>query len=118
MKVRCVKTLNSLDQPVSESPRLTVGHTYKVLSIEMHQGQVQLRLVGDDPYTPGLFTLAQFEIVDGTLSRNWVISMSEAGDVEIGPAMWASPGFWTRFFDRDPGAHKCFDIEREIIESD
>jgi hypothetical protein len=40
------------------------------------------------------------------------LAIREGGVVELGPPSWLEPGFWERYFDRDPDTISQF--QREI----
>jgi hypothetical protein len=120
MKVRCVKLIDSRNQPTDRSPWLTLGKTYDVLSVVLDaQCDWWLRLVGDEDAHVGLFRLEQFEVLTARIPRAWIASWSSAGTFELSPQAWLVPGFWERFFERDKGANEEFDRERnDILQSE
>jgi len=64
---------------------------------------------------PAVFSLQQFEIVDGSLPANWVMSISPKGGFTLGPEAWSKAGFWERFFDGDSDAGIAFESEMRKI---
>ncbi len=96
----------------ARQPGLTIGTTYEVLEITVDpQGQVLLRLLGDEGRTPALYDLKQFEIVSSKLPASWIVSMSAAGGLVFRPAAWAAPGFWESYFNGDDAAIRSFKQE-------
>jgi len=120
MKVRCVKLADSLGRATTQSPWLTIGQTYHVLSVVLDShSRWLLRLIGDEDEDVGLFLLEQFEVLTSCVPAPWVVSWSKAGIFELSPRAWLVSGFWERYFDRDQAAKEDFDRERNsIIQSD
>jgi len=114
MRVRCTNLISATtDQPLSESPWLTVGRTYLVLSLVASPGRgVLFRLVGDEGRQPGLFAAGQFEGVDQRLSTSWIVRLGADGLLELGPQAWLRSGFWEDYFDRKVEAITAFDNGR------
>jgi hypothetical protein len=112
MKVRCVKILDARGNKLESSPWLSLDGVYDVLSIYIEkQGRTLVRLIGEQS-TPALFSLEEFEIVDGSIPRNWTVSATSSGNLDVEPDSWKSPGFWDRYYDGDGEAQKIFDDER------
>ena len=118
MKVRCVKLLDSRSNPVEHSAWAKIGSVYHVLSIWIEPGLTRLRLVGEEP-TPALFEPDMFEVVSPIIPEVWVITSPKAGCLSLAPAAWNTPGYWEKFFDRDPQAIATFEQQRaKIVASD
>lgn len=117
MKIRCIKLVDGFGKATTNSQWESVGTTYDVLSLEVcSDGRTLVRFVGDREKMPALRPLEQFEIVDHGIPENWtVFTKLRGGGIVFGPAAWASPGFWERFFDFDPAATQSFERERAII---
>jgi hypothetical protein len=120
VKVRCVKLVDALDQPTGQSPWMTVGRTYHVLSVVLDKhSRWLLRLVSDENRDVGLFRLEQFEVLTTRIPASWVLEWSNAGTFELSPSAWLAPGFWERYFEHDKTAHDEFEREsHKIIQSD
>jgi len=113
MKVRCVKLLDSNGRETTTSYWLRLDGVYEVLSLCMDlAGGVFVQLIGEKDPNPGFYPLKQFEVVDGFMSRNWVVHMRSDGGLHIGPAPWMVPGFWERYFEGDADAKETFERER------
>ena len=116
MKVRCIALLDSSGMRVERSGWVKLGGVYHVLGIWVEPGQTSLRLIGENP-TPALFQPEMFEVVRSTIPSSWVITSPQPGCIELGPASWGRPGFWEKYFDREPEAVACFEEERKKIVS-
>lgn len=114
MKVRCVRLLDSRGMPVQRSAWLKVGAVYPVLSIWIDAGQTRFRILGEEA-VPALFDPAMFEVVSGVLPSSWRITVPTADCISLSPEPWSEPGFWERFYDREPDAVACFEEERAKI---
>jgi hypothetical protein len=118
MKVRCVKLLDSRDQPVDHSPWANLGAVYNVLSIWVEPGHTRYRILGEQS-PPGLFSPDMFEIVSSVIPNTWRIGSPKPGCLSLEPEPWMRPGFWEEFYDHDAQAAACFEEEkRKIIASD
>jgi len=120
MKVRCIKLLDSKGNPEKASPWLTLGNVYHVMTVIFGtQEKWLLRLVGDGRNGLALFPLEQFEVVSSKIPAGWVITWNSKGVFELSTEQWNQPGFWERYYDRDPEAVRIFeDGRRKIIEAD
>jgi hypothetical protein len=119
VKVRCVRLYGNDGTEMRSSPWMKVGRVYDVLEVSIYQnGDAKLRIVGDQPGTPALFSPKGLEIVDHSLPRNWEVHIAN-GIFYFGPAALNEPGFWERFFNQDPVALQTFEKVRvdSIIES-
>jgi|CZKU01.1.fsa_nt_gi hypothetical protein len=114
MKVRCVKLLDWQKKPVDRSAWAKIGGIYHVLSLWIEPGQTGLRLIGEEP-TPTLFEPEMFEVVSSIIPDTWVITSPKPGCLSLAPAAWNTPGFWERYFDREPDAVACFEQCRAKI---
>lgn len=117
MIVRCVRIISeNTGQLVTNSPWLSIGKLYRVLSLEIAPRYVILiRMIGDEP-TPALFDFRQFEIVSENIPSNSVVHFGNTNLFVLGPAKWNVEGFWERYFDGEAEEQRIFDEEREIIE--
>ena len=110
MKALCVRVDGGGDQ----DPWLTLNREYQVLSVLMtSKGPVKLRIIADDGRMPILADASLFAMSSQSVSPSWSLVIREGGVVELGPSSWLEPGFWERYFDRDPDALSEF--EEEII---
>ncbi len=115
MRVKCVRLSDSKGNELSNSSWYSVGKVYDVLELSVSdKSGVSIRLESDEIGTPALFPLSDFEIVDGTLPRNWII-VARSGFMRLTPAAWAELDFMYRFFNDDPDAMSIFRRERDII---
>ena len=119
MKVRCIQLLDSTGHPEEKSHWLTLGKVYHVMTLTFGtQKKWLLRLIGDGRNGLALFPLEQFEIVSSNIPAAWVIRW-EKGVFELSPEPWNQPGFWERYYERDPDAIRVFEEEsRRIIQQD
>lgn len=120
MKVRCVKLVDSKGKPQEQSPWLTLGKVYHVLSVTFGtQEKWLLRMVGDGLNGVALFPLEQFEIVSPAIPGTWIVTWNSKGVFELTTEAWRQSGFWERYYDRDPEAVHIFKEEqRKIIAND
>jgi hypothetical protein len=115
MKVLCVKIISPVTrEEVLEHPGVRLHEEYSVLSIIVEPSRgAKLRIMTSDG-TPALFDAAMFATSNGHLPSNWVVHVSENGVLELGPASWLKPGFWERYFDKDPAAVAAFEAESRV----
>jgi hypothetical protein len=116
MKVRCVLIVNPATRAIEKhSPWIRIGGEYVVLEISAAPNrQVSLRIHLEEG-TPGLWDSTMFETTDVTIPSNWVAKVSLQGGLDLGPERWREPGFWERYFDREPDAVAAFDDEASVI---
>ena len=62
-----------------------------------------------------MFSGELFEIIDDRMPPNWVIKKDRNGAYQISTRAWLQPGFWEKFFDRDPESVAVFKEEERII---
>ncbi len=60
-----------------------------------------------------------FEVLDGRIPPNWTVSgvsNDALDDFNVGPASWATPGFWVRIDDDygDPTGQLYAEYQREL----
>lgn len=117
MKVRCRKLLNIYGEERQESRSLTIGKDYVVLEISCSpKGEIYIRIISDDEYTPALFDITQFDVISNKLPSNWVVVQNEYGEILFRPESWSRFGFWEDFFDRElPEVIEAFRKEVEIM---
>jgi hypothetical protein len=116
MKVRCTKLIDSLGRPVSQSPWLQLGKEYIVLTLSIDAlGRALVRILDDQGAEPGLYSLNQFDIVQHTIPGNWAVAQLNNGGLFFGPPAWDKPGYWERYFDKDPDALRIFESEYHKI---
>lgn len=110
MIVRCTRLINEqTDEMIPPNSWLTVGKTYKVLSIFVASGDApKYRLIGDDGVTPALHASSQFDVVSDVLPSIWKAHSVPYKFFELAPASWTVPGFWEAYFDGDPEAETAF----------
>ena len=102
MKVRCVRLLDSKGNPQEQSPWLTLGNVYHVMTVTYGtQEKWLLRLVGDGRNGLALFPLTQFEVVSPKIPSIWIASWNSKGVFELTTEAWNQPGFWARYYDRE-----------------
>jgi hypothetical protein len=80
------------------------------------QGTV-LRMIGNEPSTPGLFSGDLFDVIDSRVPRNWVVVKNKHGMhgiYEFSPAAWLEDGFWEPLFDGDPSAVATFTEQQRL----
>jgi hypothetical protein len=116
MTVRCIRLLGPMGNAQAESSWLTIGTIYHVL--EVIQGVDRrwlVRLVGDGPNGLALFQLEQFDVVTHDMPDTWTIGWLDDGSFKLSPTAWRSPGFWERYYDREPNAIRSFEDEKRKI---
>src|ERR1700722_5571273 len=117
MKVRCVRIFDPRGNPLEQSPWLTIGKVYIVLSVIFDIGTapgrpLRLRLVGDGRNGLALFRWDEFEIVSSIIPPTWIIFPGPASLIYLTPEPWTQPSFWDRYYNDDAEALKVFDQER------
>jgi hypothetical protein len=123
MKVKCTQLLNESGAPESDSPWLTIGQTYHVMSIFMdQQSGLRYRIISSER-DPGFATMAyqsakSFEVVSKKVPSNWNVRILDNAAIDISPVAWQQPGFIESFYDRDPDAYTVFERERDIIRAE
>lgn len=116
MRVKCTKLLDKDGNPLNSDGWLTVGREYMVLCMYIDASRgVLFRLVGDDKFTPAMFSGDLFEITEQTVPRNWIVKKQACGDFSLGPQAWSEPGFWERYFDREAAAVAAFDEQCDLM---
>lgn len=86
------------------------GATYAVLFLQTCRQKV---LVWSEKQgAAALFSLSEFDIVDNSLPKSWVVGVDLNGYVVLGPARWLEGDFWDRYHEADPVAVKTFEEER------
>jgi hypothetical protein len=121
MKVRCIQLFDSAGKPrLQKDSWVTLGKTYHVLEIVQDQSRWLLRLIGDNELNgPAVFRLEQFEIVTPNIPSSWIVTRDKDDSIKLRPERWNQPGFWERYYDKDPEAIRIFEEERrKIIEND
>ena len=80
IKVKCIKLKKQHDDGSISDGWLTIGRDYDVLEMFFHpqQGTV-LRMIGNEPSTPGLFSGDLFDVIDSRVPRNWVVVKNKHG---------------------------------------
>jgi hypothetical protein len=113
MRVLCVRIINPATlQPVKKHPAIELDREYPVLSVTVVPERGASLHIPSADGTPAIWDAAMFVTVDGTIPGNWIARVSEGGIVELGPEAWLEPGFWERYFDREPDAEKVFETEK------
>jgi|SRR5579883_2717404 len=115
MKVRCIDQNKGYDGRETGS-RLTIGREYQVLTMHVEPNRGFLfRIIGDDHFTPVLFSEKLFEITDHSMPSSWIFTKDARGVFRFSPRPWLEPGFWEKFFDRDPAAVVIFEQQRRLM---
>jgi hypothetical protein len=120
MKVRCIKLTDSMGNPRERSTRLSIGSVYHVLEViqDTHHRWL-LRLSGDGPNGVAIFGLDQFEIVSPRIPNIWIARWNSQGGFSLTTEAWSHPGYWERFYDRDPEARRVFEDEKtKLVQAD
>jgi hypothetical protein len=117
MKVVCVQLISPVDgKPMAETAWVKLDAEYPVLSVlAAPAGRVQVQILTEDGRSAGWFDAAMFMTSDSSVPSNWVVSIGECGEFELGPARWAAPGYWESFYDGDPQARVIFAEELSVI---
>ena len=120
MKVRCTKLIDTRGNPQEQSSSLTLGRVYHVLSVLLGiNGEWKLRVITDGEKRPALFRLKQFEVISAKIPNTWIVIWNDKGFFQLTTHAWSQPGFWEKYYDRDPEAIQIFEDEkRKIIEAD
>jgi len=118
LRVKCVKLLDNQGKPLKSDGWLTVGREYMVLCLYIDASRgVLLRLLGDDKFTPAMFSGELFEITEETVPHIWIVKKEACGDFSLGPKAWSESGFWERYFDREDDAVEVFHEQCDLMKS-
>jgi len=120
MKVRCIKLTDAKGNPRATSSRLSIGSIYPVLEViqDTHHRWL-LRVIGDGANGIAIFGLDQFEIVSAKVPNVWITKWNSQGGFSLTTEAWGRPGYWERYYDRDPEAHRVFEEEKaKILQGD
>jgi hypothetical protein len=120
MKVRCFRIFNGFGKPVPQSPWLTIGKVYPVLSSEFGiENGTRLRLIGAGQTGVAIFRWDEFELVSSLIPPTWIIVPGLKSTVDLAPEPWTRPGFRVRYYDGELDAVDIFKKEaRKIMEAD
>ena len=91
---------------------------YVVLSVESFVDEIWFRVVCEDNELPVLFRASLFDVVDKRMPPCWQVLDVQANAIELGPAVFGEPGFWERYFDREPEALLEFQRAKEQLFAD
>lgn len=117
MKIICKKLVNPGDENI-----LTIGKEYLVLEILFIE-EMEYQIICDDE-RPITLSINQFEITDGTIPKNWIVSYTKNGQLWISPARWADDSLWQYSFwedyygENDEKAKIVFEEEVAIMEAE
>jgi hypothetical protein len=97
-----------------------LGKIYDVLTVTLGtQNKWLLRLMGDGTNGVALFALEQFEIVSPSIPAGWMVFWQSNGVFELTTKEFGRPGFWERYYEKDPEAARVFEQEmRRIVEAE
>lgn len=112
MRVVCVRIINQVTgMEESSSPWLELDAEYDVLEIYCAPRRaIKLRIASDDSATPALFDSTMFMTIDSSIRSSWVASVTEGGELRVGPGLWMREGIWEDYFDRDPRAVREYQL--------
>ena|SRR5438552_11279295 len=114
MKVKCIRQQTAGPGKKTEG-WISIGEEYNVLAIYIDaEAGILLRLIADDNFTPALFPGDLFQVSSVAIPRNWIVIRDDKGTFRFSPKPWLEPGFWDKFFDRDPISIEVFERERKI----
>ena len=119
MKVRCIRLISHVDgSEMTDSPWLTVGRQYLVVSVVAVPGRhVSLQIINDQSRL-GMFDSRMFTTSHHSVPPNWVVKVSHEGVLEFAPEPWQEAGFWERFYNDEPEAIRICEEEISKILSD
>ena len=111
MKVRCERLESpTTGEPLEQSPLLTLGREYLVLSVIAEPGaRVLVQLIDDQEKSPSIWDARLFSSASTRIPHIWEIRIDAHGVLTLGPADWQRDGFWEAYFDGDPLAVAQFD---------
>jgi hypothetical protein len=112
MKVKAKQTVHDHIVDDCDHKRLSPGHIYVV--IEINEGDFR---VINDRGEPILYPKGLFEIIDCSIPSGWVFLDEGDGAYSIGPPDCSYPGFYERYFDKEPNAVAKFEVLRKISET-
>lgn len=112
MKVRCIQVADGFGRSATTSPWVKLGGLYTVLQILVAPRRTQFRLCGEEP-RPALFPQEMFSLQSGVIPDGW--NITARGDLlVVGPASWAVPDYWERYFNDEATAVRLFEEARSI----
>lgn len=113
MKVRCIKLFNHQGQEVTSHSFISLHQVYDVIYIYLAPAPA-LKIFNAGKPVEGTFPLKYFELVDGTIPKNWIISVTNPDIMKIGPKPFIEYGFWNKFYNtKDEEAQKIYREELE-----
>jgi len=117
MRVKCLKILSpDTGEEIGNSPWLTVGAEYIVLSLHIEDGgNIKFQLLCDDGYTPSFHNASQFEVISSKISSTWRADFVPNSYFSLGPKAWSKAGFWDAYFDGNSDAELIFEKEKKAI---
>ncbi len=120
MTIKCIKYLDPSGNELNGSDDLTIGKVYKVISIFIgfkddnleEENEIDYQIMGDIEESVFYVSADGFEVVDPTLSANWVyMHDKEKKYIHIAPKAWHEEGFLEKYFDDDDEAILIFNEE-------
>lgn len=118
MRVVCRKIVSG-GADVETHPSITIGRSYLVIALTHHPGtDPELIVVGDTSY-PSQWPAEMFVTDDGSIPSNWKVHVQATGHVNVAPASWLRPDFWTHFYGSSEGMpaerqQSRMDYDREL----
>lgn len=91
---------------------MSPGHIYTVIEISE-----DLFRVIDDCGEPILYPIGLFDIIDCSIPSGLVFLDAGDGEYFIGPSDCLYPGFYERYFDKEPNAVAKFEVVRKKSET-
>lgn len=118
MKVKCLKIISATthEDLGKDSPWLTIGKEYTVLSIAVTpRGGISIYFQSDDRNEPIFSTLLGFEVTSNYLPSNWSVKFNKHNEYYMMPASWMYDSFLEDLEDQEEKAMQLFEAEARVI---
>lgn len=101
---------------------LTAGVEYVVLAITAtHTDGMRFLVLDDESRAPGWHSAAQFDLAADDVPSSWRVRVGGAGiagRIDVAPAAWLEPGFFTAFWgDGEEGTLEAQEVFRRDVEA-
>jgi hypothetical protein len=112
MKIKAKETVHDHIVDDCDHQGLSPGQIYTVIEITD-----DLFRVINDRGDPILYPKGLFDMIDGSIPSGWVFEDAGEGAYFIGPSDCSYPGFYERYFDKEPNAVAKFERLKKISET-
>jgi hypothetical protein len=104
---------------MDESPLLTIGREYLVLSVAAQPGgRVLVRLIDNEGDSPSVWDARMFTTTSTRIPQLWGIRLDDDGVLTLAPPHWQRAGFWEDYFDDNPRAVREFQTALRALQAE